>query len=149
MRKMTDEEMDKLIGESKWATIITIRPDGYPYAIEATPFRLDDKIGFMINPNGTTRKNTLENPKVLLKYTQAGGDLRVWAGVSLWGEGDFTHDVELIRKGWKLLGDLLGEDYSEVSKKFTDNTERSPLFLVTIREKTGRCSAKAGEDFIP
>jgi nitroimidazol reductase NimA-like FMN-containing flavoprotein (pyridoxamine 5'-phosphate oxidase superfamily) len=147
MRAMTEGEIDELVSSAKWASIITVKPDGDPYAIEATPFRIGDKIGFMINPGGMTRKNTLTNPKVLLKYTFTDKDLRVWAGVSLWGEGDFVKDPEEIQKGWKLLGDLLGEDYSKVSQKFLDHPERSPLFVVDIRERTGRCSAKAGEEF--
>jgi hypothetical protein len=144
---MTENEIDKLVSDSNWATIITVNPDGSPYAIEATPFDLEGEVCFMINPNGTTKKNIENSKAVLLKYTLAGKDLTVWAGVSLMGTGGFVHDPERISKGWDRLGKVMGADYSEVSLKFVKNPERSPLFAVKVREKTGRCSAKAGEAF--
>ena len=147
MRAMTEEEIDKLAAGSKWATIITIRPDGSPHAIEATPFMMDGDVGFMINPAGATRKNTDADPRVLLKYTLAENGLKTWAGASIRGEGSFEKDPARIARGWRLLGELLGEDYSEASKKFVKTPGRSPLFVVKVTEKTGRCSARAGEEF--
>jgi hypothetical protein len=81
MRAMTESEIDKLVLESKWATIITVSPDGSPYAIEATPFELDGDVCFMINPNGTTKKNVDHSERVLLKYTMTDKELRGWAKI--------------------------------------------------------------------
>jgi hypothetical protein len=144
---MSESEIDLLVQNSKWATIISISSDGYPYAIEATPFIMDGDIGFMINPKGGTSKNMENSNKVLLKYTMNSDKLEVWAGVSLFGIGAFSHDPEVIKKGWEYLGHLLGTDYSGVSQKFVNNPQSSPLFMVKVERKTGRCSYKTGEEF--
>ncbi|MDR2349014.1 MAG: hypothetical protein LBF41_00110 [Deltaproteobacteria bacterium] len=147
MRAMKENEIDRLTDVSKWANIITTSPDGYPYAIEATPFKINGDIGFMISPKGGTSKNLVHSNKVLLKYTLASNDLEFWAGASLFGEGSYVRDPELIGKGWKLLGEIMGADYSTVAQKFIKNPENSPLFVVKVNNKTSRCSAKAGEEF--
>ena len=76
MRVMTPEEMEKVIGRCNWATICTVDKDGMPYAVEATPFRMDGYHCFMINPRGGTWKNLRHNDNVLLKYTLADATLQ-------------------------------------------------------------------------
>lgn len=144
MRKMTPTEMQEMIGLCNWATICTVTPGGAPYAIEATPFDMDGDVGFMINPRGTTYKNLLVNTGTLLKYTYAEPDLSVWAGVSCHGQGRFVTDPDLIRRGWKLLGDVMGADMSDAADRFCAKPERSPMLLVRILEITGRCNARVG-----
>lgn len=139
MRKMTSEEMDNVIHSVKWASICTVKPDGTPYAIEATPFHDDGKIGFMINPRGTTASNLRDNPSVLLKFTLATPDLSDWKGVSCMGKGSFSRDKEAIERGWNLLGEVMNADYSKIGERFGLSPEKSPLFLVVVENITGRC----------
>ena len=112
MRKMTDEEIQRVIAAAKWATICTVGQGGRPYAIEATPFYADtnETACFMINPRGGTWKNLQNSGEVLLKYTMASPDLSDWIGVSCSGRGSFVHEPEAIRAGWKLLGAVMGDD---------------------------------------
>jgi nitroimidazol reductase NimA-like FMN-containing flavoprotein (pyridoxamine 5'-phosphate oxidase superfamily) len=148
MRAMTPEEMQSLVRYCRWASICTVNAEGAPYAIEATPFFMGGAHCFMINPRGGTWKNLRHNPRVLLKYTLAGDDLSCWAGVSCHGSGEFTPDVESLRAGWKLLGQVMGADYSRAAEKFAGHPDRSPLFRVQVREMTGRCSAGKNEPFV-
>ncbi len=146
MRKMTPEENQAVIDHLAWASICTVSPEGCPYAIEATPFRLEpDCIGFMINPRGTTQKNLLGRPDVLVKYTYASPDLTDWAGVSCFGTASFCEDQERIALGWKLLGEVLGTDYSKAAERFATGKMASPLCEIRVTEITGRCSARPKE----
>ncbi len=141
MRVMTRQEMEDVIRRCNWATICTVTPEGFPYAIEATPFHMDGCHCFMINPRGVTWKNMLENHHVLLKYTLAHADLSVWAGVSCFGAGEFVFEAATVREGWRLLGRVMGADYSRAAGTFAGLKDRSPLFRVRVEEMTGRCSA--------
>jgi hypothetical protein len=143
---MTESEIDRAVGAIKWASIVTVRPDGRPYAIEATPFLMDGEICFMINPNGTTRKNLDHSDKVLLKFTAASKDLEGWLGVSCQGTGRFVHDGAAIGEGWALLGRVMGADYSKAAERFVKTPGRSPMLAVKVDEKTGRCSSRTGEE---
>ncbi|MDR2443588.1 MAG: hypothetical protein LBE31_08725 [Deltaproteobacteria bacterium] len=142
---MNESEIDKAVSSLKWASIMTVREDGRPYAIEATPFMMDGQICFMINPNGTTKKNLDHADKVLLKFTATSKDLDHWLGVSCQGTGKFIRDSKTIGEGWALLGKVMGADYTKAAEKFMATPERSPMLAVSITEKTGRCSASAGQ----
>jgi hypothetical protein len=142
---MSEGEIDLVIGTLNWATIVTVSPDGRPYAIEATPFLKDDCICFMISPRGTTKKNLDFSDRVLLKFTAAAKDLSHWLGVSCQGRGSFVHDPSAIIEGWNLLGQVMQTDYSQAAAKFAAQPEKSPMLAVRIDEKSGRCSAKAGQ----
>ncbi len=144
MRAMTQEEMERLVGLSEWATICVSGPDGTPYAIEATPFRLEEDICFMINPRGGVYRCIQSNPKVLVKFTKTQSGLGHWAGVSCHGQGRFDPNIEALRRGWKKLGKIMNEDYSKVASVLNKPT-RSPLFRVRVESVTGRCSAVSGE----
>ncbi|MDR1051667.1 MAG: hypothetical protein LBP95_11475 [Deltaproteobacteria bacterium] len=149
MRAMTHEEMVMVTRRAKWATIITVRPDGVPYAIEGTPFETETEICFMINPNGGTSKNLKGSTHVLLKYTFASDDLEHWMGVSCLGSGRFVRDKKEIVEGWRLLGDVIGVDYSEQGRRFGAAPERSPMMAVKVISRTGRCSSRPGESLPP
>ena len=141
MRTMTVEEAEAVIRLCNWATICTVTPEGFPYAIEATPFYMDTLHCFMINPRGVTWKNMQHNPHVFLKYTLADADLSIWAGVSCFGAGEFVIDAAAVREGWRLLGDVMRTDYSHAADTFARMKARSPLFRVQVKKITGRCSA--------
>lgn len=141
MRVMTPEEMETAIQRCNWATICTADPEGTPYAIEATPFRMDACHCFMINPRGGTWKNLRSNPRVLLKYTLTNKDLSLWAGISCHGKGEFLMNEEALLQGWRLLAEVMGTDYSQAAATFCRCTDRSPLFRVRVESMTGRCSA--------
>ncbi len=147
MRVMTADEMEAVIGRCNWATICTVTPEGFPYAIEATPFYMDGCHCFMINPRGVTWKNMQHRPDVLLKYTLANADLSLWAGVSCFGDGEFVIDAAAMREGWRLLGRVMRADYSRAADTFAGLKDRSPLFRVQVQKVTGRCSAAKGEAF--
>ncbi|AQQ09869.1 putative flavin-nucleotide-binding protein [Sedimentisphaera cyanobacteriorum] len=140
MRKMTETEINELVKNSNWATICTVTPDGLPYAIEATYFIDGKYIGFMINPRGRTMQNLKHNPNLILKITQASGDLSKWAGVSLFGTGQNITDSDAIRKGWELLGEVMNTDYTTVTEKCNNTEQRSPYLKCTISQITGRSS---------
>lgn len=140
MKKMTKKEMKYIVENCKWATICTVTGDMKPYAIEATPFMDRGDICFMINPKGQTSKNFKTCPEVLLKFTVASEDLNQWAGVSCFGTGEFVSDKDDIKRGWKLLEQVTGHDYSEASAKFTGKNLSSPLLRVKISSMTGRSS---------
>ncbi len=144
MREMTSEEMEQALRRCNWATICSVTPHGYPYAIEATPFRMDGCHCFMINPRGVTWENMRENPHVFLKYTLTNADLSLWAGVSCFGKGEFVIDEAALREGWRLLGEVMGTDYSRAANSFARLKDRSPLFRVEVVKTTGRCSAAKG-----
>ncbi|MDR1677946.1 MAG: hypothetical protein LBS44_06095 [Deltaproteobacteria bacterium] len=145
MRIMTPDEIILATKRSIWATIITVRPDGVPYAIEATPFDTETETCFMINPNGGTSRNLKTSNHVLLKYTFATPTLKDWMGISCLGTGRFVNDPDEIRYGWKLLGKVMEQDFSAAADKFCKNPERSPMMAVKIHSRTGRCSAGNGE----
>ena len=145
MRKMTDEEIQKTIDSLNWATICSVTAEGHPYAIEATPFYAGEEICFMINPRGGTWKNIQHHRRVIIKYTFASPDLKLWAGVSCYGQGRFVDDVENMIKGWQLLGGVMGCDYSAAADKFARIKDRSPMFAVRVESRTGRCNAKPGQ----
>ena len=150
---MTPEEMQTVIAKCSWVSICTVSPDGKPYAIEATPFVMpsaaQDTVCFMINPRGGTWKNLQTNPHVLLKYTFTHGGLHHWAGVSCFGTGEFVNNADAIREGYRVLGEMLGQDYSGAGEKFARITERTPLLQVRVLEVTGRCSAPKDAPFEP
>ncbi|MDR0355632.1 MAG: hypothetical protein LBJ64_07830 [Deltaproteobacteria bacterium] len=145
MRAMTQEEITSVTRKALWATIITVRADGVPYAIEGTPFETETETCFMINPNGGTSKNLKTSPHVLLKYTFVSEGLRNWMGISCLGSGRFVHDGEQIRQGWFLLGQAMGQDFSRQAENYAKYPERSPMMAVKVVSRTGRCSALPGE----
>ena len=145
MRAMTPEEMRALIRRCAWATICTVGKDGAPYAIEATPFYTEDDPCFMINPRGGTWSNMQTNSRVLLKYTLTDASLSFWAGVSCHGQGEFARGAEIMREGWRLLGEVMRTDYSRAAETFARCTDRSPLFRVRVQTTTGRCSVGKNE----
>ncbi|WP_181552799.1 pyridoxamine 5'-phosphate oxidase family protein [Desulfosalsimonas propionicica] len=145
MRKMIEPEIRQALSLWKWATICTVSPGRMPYAIEATYFMADDsQMNFMINPRGTTVRNIQKNPHVLVKVTLADPSLSRWAGVSVFGIARMERSPAKIRRGWALLGQVMNADYREAAEKFVRTPEKSPLFIVDIREMTGRCSAGPG-----
>lgn len=145
MRALREEEMRELVAQAKWASICTVDESGAPYAIEATPFLMDDSVCFMISPRGGTFRNMAGNDRVLLKYTLTWDDLKGWAGVSCFGRGRFVADDALLARGWGLLGTVLGQDFSAAAARFAGKAQ-SPLFMVRVERMTGRCSARAGEE---
>lgn len=145
MRPMREEEMRALVERATWATICTVDGSGAPYAIEATPFQMAGCACFMINPRGGTFTNVAQNPRVLVKYTATWDDLAGWAGVSCFGQGRFVAGADLVAEGWRLLGRVLGQDFSAAAARFSGKA-RSPLFMVTVERMTGRCSARAGQE---
>lgn len=141
---MSPEEAEAVIRRCKWATICTVSESGEPYAVEATPFYMNGRHCFMINPRGGTWKNVRHGRRVLLKYTLANADLSFWAGVSCFGSGEFVLDPKALREGWRLLGEAMGEDYSDAARRFEHCRDRTPLFCVSVEKITGRCSASRG-----
>jgi len=148
MREMTAEEILHVMNRAKWGTICTVSPENTPYAIEATPYRDSGDICFMINPRGETSRNLRHNPNVLIKLTLANRDLSFWAGVSCTGTAAFDSDVEAIVRGFRLLGKVVGVDFASVGERHVRNPARSPLLRVSIRKRTGRCSAMPGETLL-
>lgn len=148
MRKMIEPEIRQSLKLRKWATICTVSPGQMPYAIEATYFMPDDRhMNFMINPRGTTVRNIQKNPHVLVKVTLTDPSLSRWAGISVFGKAAMARSTEKIRHGWALLGQVMNADYSDAAERFARAPEKSPLFVVEIREMTGRCSAGPGDGF--
>lgn len=145
MRPMREEEMRCVVARAKWATICTVDESGGPYAIEATPFLMEDCVCFMISPRGGTFKSVSVSDRVLLKFTLTWDDMAGWAGVSCFGRGRFVADDALLARGWRLLGQALGQDFSAALARFAGKAE-SPLFMVGVERMTGRCSARAGEE---
>lgn len=145
MRKMTLEEISISLKNCSWASICTTCEDGSPYAIEATPFFMDDLTCFMVNPRGGTYRNMQHNTAVLLKYTIAKPSLEAWVGISCFGIGQFITDSDHIRQGWGLLGQVMGQDYTAAADKFSQKFTHSPLFAATIHTCTGRTSAAKNE----
>ena len=143
MRVMTSEEMRTVVEKCNWATICTVDPAGRPYAVEATPYTDGGDTCVMITPRGGTWRGLEHAPHVLLKYTLTSRDLRWWAGVSGHGTGRFDPDPEAIRRGFELLGKVMGADYSRAGEHHAARAGRSPLLRVIVREYTGRCSAGA------
>lgn len=154
MREMTDAEMRTLVARARWATICTVSPGGEPYAVEATPYREGDEVCFMINPRGGTWRNLCgagqdagqdgadshSGGRVLLKFTLTNRALTWWAGVSCYGTGRFDNDPQAIRRGFRLLGDVMASDYSGAGERFAATPDRSPLLRVRVERMTGRCS---------
>lgn len=145
MRKMIEPEIRQALQLQKWATICSVSPFQIPHAIEATYFMPHDgQMNFMINPRGTTVRNIQKNPHVLVKVTLTDLSLSRWAGVSIFGKAGMEQSPEKIRHGWALLGQVMNADYSDAAERFARAPEKSPLFVVEIREMTGRCSAGPG-----
>ena len=132
-----------MLARAKWATICSVSPEGRPYAVEATPYRDGGDFCFMINPRGGTWRSLQANPAVLLKFTLASRSLHWWAGVSAHGSGEFDPDPAAIVRGFDLLGEVMGTDYSAAGRHHAARQDRSPLLRVRVREFTGRCSAGA------
>ena len=146
MRPMLPDEMEYLVRQAEWATICVTEADGTPYAIEATPFRLEEDICFMINPRGGVHRCVRSNPRTLIKFTMAEPGLARWAGVSCVGFGRFDPDPEARVRGWSELGRIMNVDYSKAAATLCKPT-RSPLFRVRVDSMTGRCSATQGQPF--
>ncbi len=140
MRNLTENEIETIVKRSKWATICTVTPKGEPYAIEATYFIDGSSLGFMINPRGTTMRNLSENAALVLKITVADDTLLSWAGVSLFGIGRNVADLDLVRKGWRRLEDVMKADYSLAAEKFTASGRPSPYLRCSVLRCSGRCS---------
>ena len=86
-------------------------------------------------------QNLKQNPNLLLKITQASGDLSKWAGVSLFGTGQNITDPIEIQKGWELLAKIMNTDYTQVAEKFQNPNMPSPYLCCEITQQTGRCSS--------
>ena len=138
---MTFGEMEEVVRRCNWATICTVSPEGRPYAVEATPYLDGEDTCFMIHPRGGTWRNLQARPHVLLKYTLASRSLNWWAGVSAHGVGRFDPDADAIRRGFDLLGAVIGADYRRAGHHHAVQVDRSPLLRVRVLELTGRCSA--------
>ncbi|MCG8471017.1 MAG: pyridoxamine 5'-phosphate oxidase family protein [Desulfobacterales bacterium] len=146
MRKMKETEIDLMLQHAGWATICTVNEDGTPYAVEATYFKDNDALGFMINPRGTTAKNIKARPSVLLKLTTSDGPMHNWAGVSLFGMGKMVTEAKAIGRGWDLLSAAMKTDYSAAKEKFIKSPEKSPFLRIAIEKRTGRCSARVNQE---
>ena len=83
--------------------------------------------------------------RVLLKFTLTNRALTWWAGVSCHGTGRFDTDPQAIRRGFRLLGEVMGSDYSGAGERFAATPGNSPLLRVRVERMTGRCSAAEGE----
>lgn len=83
--------------------------------------------------------------RVLLKFTLTNRALTWWAGVSCYGTGWFDSDPQAIRRGFRLLGEVMGSDYSGAGERFAAAPGRSPLLRVRVERMTGRCSAAEGD----
>jgi len=146
MRRMTKEEVLFSLEHGNWASICTVDQKNKPYAIEATYFLpAKDKIGFMINPRGTTLENISHNPNVLLKITFTNQDLSVWLGTSLFGIGRVVTEIRQMKSGWEELGKVMNADYIKAAEKFSQPGKASPFLEIKVEKMTGQCSHNRNE----
>lgn len=147
MRRMTREEILFALNHGNWASICTVDLYNRPFAIEATYFLpAKDRIGFMINPRGTTLKNIRNNPNVFIKITYASNDLSCWLGASFWGIGKVETDRDEMKLGWAKLEKVMDTDYSRAIEKFSNPDKASPFLEIQVEQMTGQCSCGKNED---
>ena len=138
MRKMKQEEIEKILKKQNWATICSVDKECNPYAIEATYFiKEDGSINFMINPKGTTMTNIKLNNNVLLKISRASASLSEWFGISCFGKAFNILDKKEIEEGWNLLGKVMKQDYKAAKEKFAKPSSLSPLLSVKVERISG------------
>jgi nitroimidazol reductase NimA-like FMN-containing flavoprotein (pyridoxamine 5'-phosphate oxidase superfamily) len=112
MRKLTEEEIRKLMNEMKWGTIMAV-DDGQPYAVE-TSFATDDKFLYTGTRCGGRMNRCIEkHNRVSFKICDSTKDTGRYGAAIVESEATILKDVDEImhclriiitKIGWSLSG---------------------------------------------
>jgi len=142
MREMTREEMDRLINEWTWGTLMVVDGDK-PYGVEVA-YYTDGKYIYMISsPLGRTAKCFMKNPNVAFKICDTDLKFKSWRAVIIEGKIEKVTNKEDILKAFKLLAKRMGrreDHYDKVAEKHSNNPEKSPVHRIRIETVGGRCN---------
>ena len=142
MRDMTRKEIDQLINEWTWGTLLVV-DENKPYGVEVAYYTDGEYIYMISSPVGRTAKCFTKNPNVAFKICDTDLKFKRWMAVIVEGKIEKVIRKEDIVKAFSLLAKRMGRrenHYNEVAEKHSNNPEKSPVHRIRIETVGGRCS---------
>jgi len=142
MRDMTREEIDKLIKEWTWGTLMVVDGD-VPYGVEVAYYTDGNYIYMISSPSGRTAHCFKRNPKVAFKICDTDLKFKRWRAVIVEGKIEKVKNKEDILTAFKLLSKRMGRaegHYEKIAEKHSNEPEKSPVHRIPIEVVGGRCN---------
>ena len=141
MPEMTLDEIEALIEERVWGTLIAIDLNK-PYGIELA-YSFDGEyiyFGFS-RPNGRMSKCIRENPNVAFKICDADVMPKSWRAVIVEGEAEKVIEREEIFRVFRSLAkrlELPEDFYASIAESFSSDPANSTLYKLPLKEVGGK-----------
>ncbi|OGL42765.1 MAG: hypothetical protein A2042_07645 [Candidatus Schekmanbacteria bacterium GWA2_38_11] len=142
MRDMTREEIDKLIKEWTWGTVMVVDSDK-PYGVEVAYYTDGNYIYMISSPLGRTAHSFKRNQNVAFKICDTDLKFKRWRAVIVEGKIEKVTKKEDILTAFKLLAKRMGRSdghYEKVAEKHSNEPEKSPVHRIPIEVVGGRCN---------
>ena len=107
--RMTDEEIDAFLDESRRIHVASHNPDDSIHLVPLSYMRLDGKLALWTDPESRKIRNLRRDPRVT-GLVEAGDDFAEFRAVQLVGRAEIIDDVEVSRRA----GEVLTARYSRV-----------------------------------
>ncbi len=142
MRDMTKKEIDQLIKEWTWGTLMVV-DENKPYGVEVAYYTDSEYIYMISSPLGRTAKCFTKNPNVAFKICDTDFHMKNFRAVIIEGKLEKVTTKEDILKAFRLLSKKMGRpesDYEKVAEKHSTNPAKSPVHRIKIETTGGICN---------
>ena len=141
MRKMTDNEIQRLLDEVTWGTLCSVTPKGEPYAVEFTYFEDGGDFCGIINPSGTIASCIRHQSTVCLKVCESSRLSTGYRGASLFGTASLVdpNNPEEMARIWKVLETRMKKPgiFAKAAEKYSQPGKRLPILRIQVERRSG------------
>ncbi len=141
MRKMTDEEIQKLLTDVTWGTLCGVKPNGEPYAVEFTCFEDGDDLCGLINPKGEMSSCIRHQPRVCLKVCESSRISTGFRAASFFGTAAYVEptDASDMLRTWEVLETRMKAPglFDVAKEKYSKPGNFLPVLRIKVDRRSG------------
>ncbi len=144
MRKMTDDEIQKLLTDVTWGTLCGVTPGDEPYAVEFTCFEDGGDLCGLINPNGEMSACIRNQPQVCLKVCESSRLSTGFRAASFFGTAAYVEPAgpdEMLRI-WNVLETRMKAPgiFNAAKEKYSKPGNLLPVLRIKVSRRSGVAS---------
>jgi len=141
MRRMADDEIQRLLDEVTWGTLCSVTPEGEPYAIEFTYFEDGGDFCGIINPSGIIAACIRHQTSVCLKVCESSRLSTGYRGASLFGAAALveTKEPEEMARIWQVLETRMKKPgiFAIAAEKYSQPGNLLPILRIQVERRSG------------